>query len=131
MEKCPEAVAVGDAVLSVVDVALLTIAWPALSWSRSLAADVSKFVPVTVTAVPATPLAGLKLVIVGTPLPVVTVKLAALVAVPLGLVTEIAPLVAPVGTVARICVVLAEVMVAVVPWNLTVSWLAVALKAVP
>ncbi len=44
-----------------------------------------KFVPVIVTELPATPLPGLKLVIVGTG--AVTVKLAALVAVPPAVVT--------------------------------------------
>jgi len=61
--------------------------------------DGSKFVPVTETAVPATPLPGLKLVIVGAVFPAVTVKVAVLMAVPFGLVTEIVPLVAPAGTV--------------------------------
>jgi hypothetical protein len=49
--------------------------------------------------VPVTPLVGLKLVIVGTPLLEVTVKFVVLVAEPLGLVTEIGPFVAEVGTV--------------------------------
>ena len=50
--------------------------------------------PVIVTTVPAAPLAGVKLVIVGA-----TVKLLALVAVPAGVVTLKGPVVAPGGTV--------------------------------
>ena len=56
-----------------------------------------KFVPVIVTPVPAGPLAGVKLAIVGAG---ITVKLVALVAVPPGVVTLNGPVVAPVGTVA-------------------------------
>ena len=56
-----------------------------------------KFVPLIVTLVPAGPLAGVKLVIVGA---LDTVKLLALVAVPPGVVTLIGPVVAPAGTVA-------------------------------
>jgi hypothetical protein len=62
-----------------------------------------KFVPVIVTDVPTGPLVGLNDVIVGAPAPV-TVKFVALVAVPPGVVTAIGPVVAPVGTVAVICV---------------------------
>ena len=59
-----------------------------------------KFAPVIVTDVPAVPLVGVKLVIVGgAP---VMLKLLPLVAVPFGVVTVIAPLVAPAGTVALI-----------------------------
>src|SRR2546427_1297722 len=54
-----------------------------------------------------------------TPTPVVTVKLEALVAVPPGVVTLIVPVVAPVGTVAVICVAELTVNVAVVPLNFT------------
>ena len=57
-----------------------------------------KFVPVIVTLVPAGPLVGVKLVIVGGL--AVTVKLLALVAVPPGVVTLSGPVVAPAGTVA-------------------------------
>jgi hypothetical protein len=54
-----------------------------------------KFVPLIVTTVPAGPLAGVKLAIVGA-----TTKLLALVAVPPGVVTLSGPDVAPAGTVA-------------------------------
>jgi hypothetical protein len=58
-----------------------------------------RFVPVMTTLVPTLPLVGVNDVIVGTP---VTVKLAALFAVPLGVVTCSGPVVAPTGTVAVI-----------------------------
>ena len=60
-----------------------------------------KFVPLTVTLVPTGPLVGVNDVTVGgEPPPPVTVKLAALVPVPFGVVTEILPVVAPPGTCA-------------------------------
>ena len=55
-----------------------------------------KFVPLIVTPVPAGPLVGVKLVIVGG---LTTVKALALVAVPPAVVTLSDPLVAPPGTV--------------------------------
>jgi hypothetical protein len=60
-----------------------------------------------------------------------TVNAAVLVAVPAGPVTLIVPVVADPGTVATICVVVAETTVAATPWNLTVFWAGVALKPVP
>src|SRR2546422_103245 len=62
-------------------------------------------VPVIVTLVPTGPLVGVKLV--------------ALVAVPPGVVTLIAPVVAPVGTVAWIVVAELTVKVALMPLNCT------------
>jgi hypothetical protein len=56
-----------------------------------------KLVPLIVTLVPAGPLVGVKLVIVGG---IRTVKLLALVAVPPAVVTLSGPVVAPAGTVA-------------------------------
>ena len=76
-----------------------------------------KFVPVIVTFVPTGPLAGVKPVTVGPA--VTTVKLALLVAVPPGVVTEIVPVVAVDGTVAVICVPVLTVKAALTPWNLT------------
>ena len=55
-----------------------------------------KKLPVRVTTVPATPAAGVNEVIIGAGM---TVKLAAEVAVPVGVVTLIGPVVAPAGTV--------------------------------
>ena len=66
-----------------------------------------RLVPVIVTAVPAVPLVGVKLVIVGGG--PVKLKLLLLVAVPFGVVTLIGPLPAPEGTVALICVAEATV----------------------
>jgi hypothetical protein len=68
---------------------------------NATALALEKFVPLTVTAAPTAPLAGLNPVIVGAG--AVTVKLLLLVAVPPGVVTLIAPLPAPTGTVALIC----------------------------
>ena len=75
-----------------------------------------------VTAVPGAPIVGVKLVIVGAPSAplVVTVKGAPVVAEAEPMVTEIRPVVAPVGTVTTSWVVVAEVTVAAVPLNLTV-----------
>ena len=61
-----------------------------------------RLVPVIVTALPGGPEFGVKPVIVGAG--AVTVKVAVLAAVPPGVVTESVPLLAPVGTVAVICV---------------------------
>ena len=57
-----------------------------------------KFVPVSVTLSPIYPLVGLKPVMFG-----VTVKLVAVVNEPTVLITVIAPVVAPLGTVTVIC----------------------------
>jgi hypothetical protein len=59
-----------------------------------------KFVPVIVTGVPAAPIVGVKLVMVGALLEDVTVNGLPLVAEPDGVVTAIVPVVAPDGTVA-------------------------------
>lgn len=78
-----------------------------------------KFVPVIVTDVPTGPLAGENDEIAGTP-DGVTSKLDALVPVPSGgLTTEIGPSVAPVGTVAVICVSELITKSAPVPLNST------------
>ncbi|MGA9162630.1 MAG: hypothetical protein WB297_17440, partial [Actinomycetota bacterium] len=62
-----------------------------------------KFVPLIWTEVPTGPLVGLNDVIVGAPV-AVTVKFVELVAVPVGVVTRIGPVVAPVGTATVILV---------------------------
>src|SRR5436190_339107 len=66
-----------------------------------------KLVPLMVTLVPTGPLAGVKLVIVGGLM--TSVNALALVAVPLGVVTPISPVVVPAGTV--VCMAVAEVTV--------------------
>src|SRR5439155_971037 len=73
-----------------------------------------KFVPLIVTTVPAGPLAGVKLAIVGA-----TAKLLALVAVPAAVVTLSGPVVAPVGTVAWSVVSERTAKLAAVPLKLT------------
>jgi hypothetical protein len=113
-----------------VDVAEVTSADWMLNFVLSLA-GVSKFVPAIVTDVPGAPIVGEKLLMVGTPLEAVTVKEVALVADPAGDVTLIVPVEAPLGTVAMSWVGVAELTVADVPLKLTVSWLDVALNAVP
>jgi len=70
----------------------------ALTVLKATAVAPVKLVPVIVTTVPAGPLAGVKLVMVGAD----TVKLVLLVAVPPGVVTRIGPVVAPAGASARI-----------------------------
>ena len=91
-----------------------------------------KSVPLIVTVVPAAPIVGVKLVIVGGILPeVATMKLLALIAEPLGEVTLIGPLVAPAGTVTCKLLVVAVATVAAVPLKLTVLALGVALKPTP
>jgi hypothetical protein len=73
--------------------------------------------PVIVTVPPTGPLAGAKDAMLGG---TTTAKLAALVAVPPGVTTEIGPLVAPAGTVVVICVAESTVKLeAVVPLNET------------
>jgi hypothetical protein len=79
----------------------------------------TKFVPVIVTAVPEGPLAGVKLVIVGAEAGTVIVKIAVELAVPVPVLTDILPEVAPLGTVAAICVGLLTVNVAAIPLNAT------------
>jgi hypothetical protein len=83
-----------------------------------------------VTAAPGAAIVGEMPLIAGAAA-LVTVKSAALVAEPPGAVTLTGPVVAPLGTLATSSVGLAESIVAVVPLNLSVSWLAVALKPRP
>ena len=104
------------------EVAEVTVAKALLNLVLSFTAA-SKFVPEIVTAVPGAPIVGERLVIVGPPLApeAVTVKDIELVAVPLGVVMLIGPVLEDVGTVVTICVAVAELTVAFVPWNATVS----------
>ena len=99
-EIFPDPAPLGTVVEIDVEVDVL-IAPRALLKRRSFLLGVlSKLVPVTVTGVPATPIVGVKLVIVGAPLEPVTVNGAVLDAEPEGAVTPIAPVVAPAGTIA-------------------------------
>jgi hypothetical protein len=105
-----------------------TVARLPLNLTVSLLGLVSKLVPVIVTAAFGGPIIGVKPVIVG---PDSTVNEELLVAVPEPAVTLIVPVVAPVGTVATTCVGVADVIVAVMPLNLTVSWLICEMNPLP
>ncbi len=128
---CPDPAADGTVVVMVVALADDAIPLVILNRILSLACEGSKFVPVIVTVVPGVPIVGLKFEIVGALEFARTLKLVALVTLPAGAVTVIGPVVAPAGTEVTICVDVAEVMVAVVPLKLTVSWLAVGLNPEP
>src|SRR5260370_35476400 len=80
----PEATEMGTDAPIVVAVAELSCAEVRLNLGLSFVVFVSKFVPVIVTAVPDTPIVGVKLVIVGSPLELVTMKEELVVAVPAG-----------------------------------------------
>src|SRR6266513_1596783 len=101
--------------VAVIAVAELTVKL-ALTLLNSTAVAPLKLVPLIVTLVPTGPLPGVKLEIVGG---LMTVKLAALLAVPSEVVTLIGPLVAPAGTVAVIAVAEPTVKLALVPLNST------------
>lgn len=77
---------------------------------------VARFVPVSVTVVPAAPLLGVMEVSVGGNS---TVKFVVLVAVPLDIVTVSGPLLAPAGTLAVIVVLFTQIKIAAVPLNFT------------
>lgn len=100
-----------------------------LNFTMLLDGVVLKFVPVIVTDVPTTPMAGVKLRIVGEV--ELTVKLVALVAVCPPTVTVIVPLVAPIGTEVVMLVAVLAVTTAVTLLNLTILLLGVVLKFVP
>jgi hypothetical protein len=90
-----------DGTVAVTEVAVLVVKVAVMPLNFTAVTPV-RFVPVIVTLVPTLPLVGVNDVIVGTP---VTVKLAALFAIGCpSVVTCNRPLVAPVGTVAVICV---------------------------
>jgi hypothetical protein len=102
-----------------------------LSFNLSFAEFGSKFVPVIVTGVPGVAIAGLKLAMLGCPVAVTTLNGDELVALPKGLVTEMVPDVAALGTVTRSWFELDEVTVADEPLKVTEFWLATVLKPVP
>jgi hypothetical protein len=105
------------ATVAVICVALFTVKEEAALPLNATAVAPLKLVPVITTLAPTNPLAGLKLEIVGAGGS--TVKLEAEVPVPMGVVTEIFPVVAPVGTGAVIWVALSTVNVVAVPLKLT------------
>src|SRR5216110_727239 len=93
--------------------------------------DVTKLVPVMVTAVPARAIGGVKLLIVGASLAARTVKGIVLVPEPPDVVTTIVPVVAPAGTVVVICVGVEAVTTAGVPLKVTVLLPGVLLNPTP
>jgi hypothetical protein len=103
--------------VAVIWVAELTVNVAVVPANRTAVAPV-KFVPVMTTEVPGAPLVGEKPVTVGAGV-AVTSKLVELVPVPAGFTTEMAPSVAPVGTVAVICVAELTVNVEFVPLKRT------------
>ena len=127
----PDPAFAGTAVVIWVLVALLAFANTVLNRTWFLLATVSKFDPLIVTTVPATPIVGVNELIVGPTMPAVTVKLWPLAAVLTLTVTEIVPVAAPLGTVTVSRDVVAAVTTAVVPLNLTVLRFAVALNPLP
>ncbi len=118
----------GTVTTSFVVVADETVAAAPLNCTESFDLVALKFVPLMVTDVPTAPLVGEKLERVGGN---TTVKLPLLVAVLLPTLTEIFPVLAPFGTAVTICVVVDDETVAMVPLNLTVLLVAVALKFLP
>ena len=99
----------------------VTVPFTILNAARSFATTVSKLVPLIVTAVPGTPIVGVNPLMVGAPAgPVVTVNELELVTEPIGDVTDIVPVVAPVGTLVTIKLVLDAVILAETPLNVTV-----------
>src|SRR5438046_2660309 len=111
---------IGPLVAPAGTVAVIAVAEPTVKLAlvplNSTALAPVKLVPLMVTLVPTGPLRGVKLEIVGG---LMTVKLAALLAVPSEVVTLIGPLVAPAGTVAVIAVAEFTVKLALVPLNST------------
>src|ERR1051325_3820499 len=96
----PELAPVGTVVVIEVAVGGLTSARVPLNETRLPLGTVSKLLPVILTEVPAAPMFGVKLVMIGASEP--TVKGVALATVPDAFVTEINPVVAPTGTVVEI-----------------------------
>src|SRR5439155_11989284 len=117
----PEPVPGGTVVKIEVPVEELIAPRPTLKRRSFLPGVVSKFVPLTITAVPRVPMVGAKLVIVCRPLEDVDVTIngALLAADPGGAVTPIGPVVAPDGTVATIWVAVDEFTVVGTPLNVT------------
>ena len=129
----PEAALAGTVKVREVVLATVVLACVPLRLVRVASTTVSKFVPVTVTAVPAGPIFGVKSVIVGANRPAleVTANVSRLVAVAVPTVTEIGPVVAPVGTVVTILFAVAHKTVATVVLNFTVLAAGVVLKPEP
>jgi hypothetical protein len=126
----PEAVAPGTVKERLLVLEMIAVAATPLSFAVVADGVTSKLLPVTATEVPATPDAGVKLVMTGAP-GIVTVKSSALVAVFPATVTVIRPLVAPSGTLVLIEPVSEALAAAAFPLNVTALLAAVALKPAP
>jgi hypothetical protein len=107
-------------VTSFIAVEEVTPAFATLVFTLLFATVVEKLVPLMVTAVPYEAIVGVKEEMVGAPAGAAIVKFVLLVAVPVGVVTVMAPVVAPVGTLVTICVLVADTTVAVVLLKRTV-----------
>jgi len=124
----PVVAPVGTVTLIDVALQLVTVAVVPLNFTVPVPWVEPKFVPVTVTAAPAAPEVGERLVMLGA---ATTVNDTPLLAVPLTVTTTL-PVVAPVGTVATIEVALQlPIVVTVVPLNFTVLVPCVEPKLVP
>jgi hypothetical protein len=131
-EILPVVAPVGTVVVNWVVVAAVTVATVPLKDIVLLLGVVLKFVPVTITVAPITPLEGEKEVIEGGfVVAVVTVKSVAEVTEFEFTVTEILPVVAPDGTTTVSWLVVAAETEAFVPLNVTLLPEAVVLKLVP
>jgi len=115
-ETGPVEVPAGTVTVMDVAVEAVTVAATPLKDTALFVGVILKFVPLIVTVAPTAPDEGLRLVMVGRGN---TEKLDALVMVMPFTVTEILPVVAPVGTVVVILVVVDDVTTAVVLLNLT------------
>jgi len=127
-ETGPVAVPAGTVTVMVVAVEAVTVATTPLKDTALLVGVVLKFVPFIVTVAPTAPDEGLRLVMVGLGN---TVKSDVLVMVMLFTVTEILPVVAPVGTMTVMLVFVDDVTAAIVLLNLTIWSVGVVLKFVP
>ena len=88
-----------DGTDTLICVAELTVKFGAVTPPNRTAVAPNRFAPAMVTVAPTAPVVGVKPAIAGS---VVTMKLAALMAVPAGVVTLMRPLTAPAGTVTEI-----------------------------
>ncbi len=131
-EMWPEPVDAG--VLKVIEVVFADVGispWVAFTARRSFRGVGSKFAPAIVTILPAATMGGVNESIRGLPSELVTVKASEVVTDPDGEVTVIVPVVAPLGTDTASDVADAELIIAGVPLNVTVSCAGFALKLEP
>src|ERR1700743_672037 len=131
-EICPEPALLGAVMVRLVDDAAVgTVAGVTFMINRLFGGAGSKLAPAIVTAVPGAATCGVNESMRGAPEELVTVNGLALVTDPEGDVTEMPPVVAPVGTFTTSCVDEADVIVAAVPLNDTESCAGFALKFAP